>query len=155
MKIKSTTPAMVQIDMMPMIDIVFQLIAFFMVITNFEQTQADERVKLPQNSLAKPAEVKNENELVLNVGYVRNLSGEKLSEPVIFYTGEEIPALKLGPVLQRERVIFESLGTEPAAVTIVIRADAEVPTGLIQEIIKLSQEAKFEKFALKATQKTE
>lgn len=155
MRFKSNKPAMLDIDMTPMIDIVFQLIAFFMVITNFEQTQADERIKLPRNALAKPAEVKNENELVLNVGYVRDQTGEEQSGPVIFYAGEEIPALNLGPVLQRERRIFESLGVEPSQVTVEIRADAEVPTGLVQEIIKLSQEAEFEKFGLKATQAVE
>ena len=44
MKIKSKKPAVADVDMTPMIDIVFQLIAFFMVITNFEQIQADELV---------------------------------------------------------------------------------------------------------------
>ncbi|MEQ9067344.1 MAG: biopolymer transporter ExbD, partial [Gimesia chilikensis] len=68
MKIKSKKPAVADVDMTPMIDIVFQLIAFFMVITNFEQIQADERVKLPSDSLAKPPEVKAADELVLNIG---------------------------------------------------------------------------------------
>ena len=35
MKIKSTGSGPPDVDMTPMIDIVFQLIAFFMVITNF------------------------------------------------------------------------------------------------------------------------
>ena len=55
MKINKVEPAVPEVDMTPMIDIVFQLIAFFMVITNFEQTQADERVKLPEDQLARPA----------------------------------------------------------------------------------------------------
>ena len=50
-----------EVDMTPMIDVVFQLLAFFMVITNFEQTQADERVKLPRDQLAKPPKVKVEH----------------------------------------------------------------------------------------------
>ena len=49
MRIKSSKPSLVDPDMTPMIDIVFQLIAFFMIVTNFEQTQADERVKLPED----------------------------------------------------------------------------------------------------------
>ena len=68
----------VEVDMTPMIDIVFQLIAFFAVITNFEETQADERVKLPRDTLAKPPEVKVEHQLVLNVGFYRNMEGEKI-----------------------------------------------------------------------------
>ena len=47
MRFRKAPVAMVEMDMTPMIDVVFQLITFFMLITNFEQTQADERVKLP------------------------------------------------------------------------------------------------------------
>ena len=78
MKIKTPKADVPEVDMTPMIDIVFQLIAFFMVITNFEQTQADERVKLPKNELAKPPEVKRENLLTLNVGYDRDNKGVKI-----------------------------------------------------------------------------
>ena len=56
MKIAKVDPAQAEVDMTPMIDIVFQLIAFFMVITNFENVRADERVKLPKDQLAKPPE---------------------------------------------------------------------------------------------------
>ena len=59
MKISTKHTEETNVDMTPMIDIVFQLIAFFMVITNFEQTQADERVKLPRDALAKPPEATN------------------------------------------------------------------------------------------------
>ena len=41
MRINKSDAALAEVDMTPMIDIVFQLIAFFMVISNFEQTQAD------------------------------------------------------------------------------------------------------------------
>ena len=47
MKIKAANVAVPEIDMTPMIDIVFQLITFFMVINNFDQNEADERVSLP------------------------------------------------------------------------------------------------------------
>ncbi len=151
MKFASVKPAVAEIDMTPMIDIVFQLIAFFMVITNFEQTQADERVKLPKNALAKPPEIKRQDELVINVGFLRNKEGKKTDEnPYVFYTSDKIPVLEFGPKLKQEaRLAVDG----PKKTTVVIRADAEVPTGLIQELIKFSQEAGFEKFALKATQK--
>ena len=77
MKFQKTEPAVAEVDMTPMIDIVFQLIAFFMVISNFEQTQADERVKLPADQLARPAKTKRDNELVLNIGFDRNPDGSR------------------------------------------------------------------------------
>lgn len=153
MRIETEKPALAEVDMTPMIDIVFQLIAFFMLITNFEQTQADERVKLPKDELAKPPETAREAELVFNVGYRRDEAGEKIDPAaVLFYAGEEIPIHRVGPILEREAFLRREEGKDPGGVTFVIRADRETPTGLVQEIIKLAQEAGFEKFALSATQ---
>ncbi|MCA9117155.1 MAG: biopolymer transporter ExbD [Planctomycetaceae bacterium] len=153
MRIKATKADVNEVDMTPMIDIVFQLIAFFMVITNFENAKADERVKLPKDELAKPVEIKREKELLLQIGFIRNKEGDKLSDPLVFYAGEEIPVLEISPALTRENASYKSIGVDPKDVTVVIRADREVPTGLVQEMIKFSQEAGFEKFAMKATQK--
>ena len=158
MRIKSNKPNVAEIDMTPMIDIVFQLIAFFMVISNFEQTQADERVKLPRDELAKPPEYKVEHELVLNVGFLRDKDGNmKDADPFVFYPEGQVRVREFGPYFARESKIFRQRGIDPKDVTIVIRADKDTPTGLIQELIKLAQDkkAKFTKFALKATQKSD
>lgn len=144
------------VNMTPMIDIVFQLIAFFMVITNFEQLQADERVKLPKDELAKPAETQRDKQLVVNIGYLRNEDGSIQADhpdPYVFYNGEMVPVLEFGKPLKQESSIYADLGVDPKTVTVVIRADRETPTGLVQEMIKLAQEAKFQKFALKAQQR--
>ena len=41
-------------DMTPMIDMAFQLIAFFMVLINFSEADQNERIHLPSSELAKP-----------------------------------------------------------------------------------------------------
>ncbi len=159
MKFQKTDPAVAEVDMTPMIDIVFQLIAFFMVITNFEQTQADERVKLPADQLARPAKNKRDNELVLNIGFNRNAEGYLVGAgiPMLFYAGDQIP---LGDKRIRESLDFEAenfektKGVKRAEVTVIFRADAEVPTGKIQELMKTCQEAGFEKFDLRAKQES-
>ena len=141
------------VDMTPMIDIVFQLIAFFMVITNFEQTQADERVKLPRDTLAKPPEVKIEHKLVLNIGYLRDMKGEKDDpEPFLFNFGGEdmVRPLTAKDKLEQEARLFKRKQVDPKEVTIKIRADGDVPTGLVQEVIKLCQDTGYEKFAMSA-----
>ena len=153
MKIKHAKPTVVEADMTPMIDMTFQLIAFFMIVTNFEQTQADERVKLPADQLARPPLAPRDNEVVLNVGFLRDTDGNKLDpNAYIFYGDEPVPVLDYGPRLAREYQIVERTAgaAEADNTTIVIRADGEVPTGLIQELIKMAQENKFQKFALKA-----
>lgn len=156
MRIKKTDPALAEMDVTPMIDIVFQLIAFFMVITNFDQTQADERVKLPRDVLAKPPEVKRDDQLVLNVGFERDKDGNKLDpDPFVFWSERMIRVLDFGRTLQTEARLAKQRGQDPKDFTIVIRADADVPTGLVQELIRLAQEAEYEKFSLSATQKSE
>jgi len=155
MKIRTTKPNVPEVDMTPMIDIVFQLIAFFMVITNFEQTQADERVKLPKNELAKPPEVKREHMLTLNVGFNRDDNGRKLhEEPRVLFNGNEILIDDMRKSLLTERRFFEAIEVPLDDVTVQIRADAEVKMGQVQELIQLCQdpEIQFVRFALAATQ---
>jgi biopolymer transport protein ExbD len=155
MKFKETELTVPEIDMTPMIDIVFQLIAFFMVITNFEQTQADERVKLPKDVLAKVPEAKRETKLVINVGFERNSDGTKKDdEPFVFYNGELFRVADFKKNLELEARFFKEQGDAVKDVSVILRADKEVPTGLVQELIKQAQEAKFEKFAMSATQES-
>lgn len=153
MRIKRAKAEVAEADMTPMIDMTFQLIAFFMIVTNFEQTQADERVKLPADQLARPPIAPREQEIVLNIGFDRNLNGTKVSEQAfVFYGDEKIPVLEYRGRLQREfEIAKRQHGPEGARDTLVsIRADGDVPAGLIQELIKMGQEIGFAKFALKA-----
>ncbi|MBX3444160.1 MAG: biopolymer transporter ExbD [Planctomyces sp.] len=151
-------PSHVSPDLTPMIDVTFQLITFFMVVTNFEQTQADERIKLPEDVLAKPVKVARREELVINLGFLRNRDGSKQdSEPWVFLIGEQLRLQDFGPRLQHEARVMRVRGDEQRVrdTTITIRADADVPAGVVQQAMQLSQEAGFEKFALKAKQAAE
>src|SRR5256885_17070089 len=56
MKIKAKGPDFIEIDYTPMIDMTFQLIAFFMILINFSDAEQDQRVQLPSSTLAKPPE---------------------------------------------------------------------------------------------------
>jgi len=54
-------------DLTPMIDMTFQLIAFFMVLINFTQSEQDKRIKLPSSELAKPPDGPIDHPLTLHV----------------------------------------------------------------------------------------
>ena len=139
--------------MTPMMDLTFQLISFFMMVTNFDQSQVDERVRLPSDALAKPPEVRVEHQLVVNIGYKRAKDGTRLDpQPFVFLSGEELRISEYRPRLQQEARIYQARLVNLNDVTIVVRADADVPTGQVQEFIKMSQDAKFEKFTLRAQQ---
>jgi biopolymer transport protein ExbD len=157
MKTNKVDTQLVEPDMTPMIDIVFQLLTFFMIAINFENTKADERVKLPIDALAKPPETKLDNELVLNVGFNRTKDGNIIGDAVIFYNGDPVTLDKISSKLHEEATIFKAKSPNPEKaldeVAVNIRADAAVPTGFVQELIEKCQEAKFTKFSLKASQK--
>jgi len=158
MKTKQIEAGFTEPDMTPMIDIVFQLLTFFMIAINFENTKADERVKLPTDMLAKPPETKLDNELVLNVGFNRRPDGSHNGNAVIFYNGDPVPLEGILTPLQQEATVFKAKSADQSDkalddVAVIIRADGEVPTGMVQELIEKCQEAKFTKFSLKAIQK--
>ncbi|TSA08111.1 MAG: biopolymer transporter ExbD, partial [Planctomycetaceae bacterium] len=64
---KSRGPANTDIDMTPMIDMTFQLIAFFMFVINFTEAEQDERIQLPSSQLAKPTEGTIETPITLQL----------------------------------------------------------------------------------------
>ena len=154
MKTRKIEMGFTEPDMTPMIDIVFQLLTFFMIAINFENTKADERVKLPRDMLAKPPEVKPEHELVLNFGFERDKEGNKKNAvPTVFYNERYVEVGQLTPDLEQEKRVMELLHGKEVIdkVTVLIRADSEVPTGLVQQLIKKCQDNGFSKFSLRAT----
>ncbi|RPI90639.1 MAG: biopolymer transporter ExbD [Planctomycetaceae bacterium] len=151
----------VDIDMTPMIDIVFQLITFFMVVINFDAADTDERVRMAVSELARPPKVKPAGELVLQMGFERGRAqGTAKEGPFLFYSGERIPVTSFEtvfkPMLEREFQIEKIKGNLEAdgktKTPVVIRADAECPTGDVQKLIQICQQAGYEKFSLKAMQ---
>jgi len=144
-----------EVDMTPMIDCVFQLITFFMLVINFESTSADERVKLPESEIAKPPIVKKEDEVVINMGFIRNLKGETVNpEPLVFLNGEDIPVGAMTPRIKKDLALYrlQHPGGE-IKTTVKIRADSDTPIGAVQELIKIYQAEKYTKFSLQAMEK--
>ncbi len=156
MKFKPANIAPPDLDMTPMIDIVFQLITFFMVINKFDQAEADERVTLPRDQLAVPPAVQRKNSMLLNFGYIRDQTGQLISpDPMFFFGDEQVPLDQVRPRLRQESQFYQTIGTDLAEVVVEIRADAEIKSGMVQELIQMCQEdgVGFQRFALKATQK--
>ena len=128
--------------MTPMIDVTFQLIAFFMFVLNFSDAETDERIRLPLSQLAKPPEVAPEQPITLQLS----------SAGTVFITGDEVPVEKIRPYLLREAQLLERQRKEKANTTIIVRGDANAQAGKVQELIKQCQDVGFEKFSLRAKQ---
>lgn len=100
-----------------------------------EQGAADVRLAL----------LRPDDDFVINIGFVRDGEGRKLSEtPVVFWEDRVRGVDDLSGILRTERQ------QRPGAdVTVVLRADSDVPGGVIQDVIRQAQEAGFEKFVLR------
>jgi biopolymer transport protein ExbD len=130
-------------DMTPMIDMTFQLIAFFMVLINFSDAETNERIRLPASQLAKPPDAPLETPITLQV----------TKEGTVLYSAQELAVNALKAPLLLEKNLLERQKKSATDATIIIRADGETKTGVVQEVIKVSQEAGFEKFVMRAMQK--
>ena len=139
-------------DLTPMVAIVFQLLTLFMIVLNFENTKSEERIKLPRDRLARPPAAKPEYELVLNFGYRQLPSGERDgSLPEVFYNETYVDVRRIGPHQETEKRVIQRTHGEQAIkdVTVVIRADSDVPNGLVQQLIEECQRTGFSKFLLR------
>ncbi|GAA4424884.1 MULTISPECIES: ExbD/TolR family protein [Bremerella] len=146
MKIHKKKREMLEGDLTPMIDMTFQLIAFFMVLINFTQADQNKEIKLPESELAKPPEVPFENAITLQIYKNGN----------VYFDGNDFTLDSLRPRLVVEKQIADEFkGKDGGAqnVTVIIRGDSFVETGKVQETIKLCQDVGFEKFALRAKEK--
>jgi biopolymer transport protein ExbD len=127
-------------------------------VINFEQSQADERVKLPRDELARPPVKTRPGEITINIGFKRSDDGTITSDPFVLITGEGKmffwPKDKDGIVKTIERIGRSRERDEKLKeTTIIIRADSFCNAGIVTDIVSIAQDAKFEKFAFSATQK--
>src|SRR5262245_32277176 len=141
MKIKAKGPDFVEIDYTPMIDMTFQLIAFFMILVNFSDGEQDQRVQLPSSAIAIPPSAASEVPIIIQM----------VRDGKIIMSGELLPdADALRPYLRNEKYVLQTRNQNEKDATIIIRADRDAKTGLVQQIIKVCQEIEFEKFTLRA-----
>lgn len=129
-------------DMTPMIDIVFQLIAFFMVLVNFAKVDTDDRVILPTSTLAKPPEEKLKKPIMLQM----------MADGKVIFMGDlmEVDSEEFGSHLFREGRL---VGNNIAEVAVIIRAHHLAPTGKVQGLITQCQSRGFRRFQLRAKEK--
>lgn len=125
-----------------MIDMVFQLVAFFMVLINFSQVDQDQVIKLPYSDLVKPPEEARENILTLQIKEDGN----------VILGGETIKMEGVERKLRQEIQVIRNEDRKPADTIIIIRADGKSKHGKVQDLIEICQQVQFQHFALRATQ---
>jgi biopolymer transport protein ExbD len=143
MRFAKHSMAQAEMDMTPMIDVTFQLIAFFIFVLNFTEVDQDQRVNLPLSELARPPEVPYDEPLTIQL----------MSNETIVFAGDTLTRDGLKSALLREAQIIKAHPEKKVSdVTVVIRADRNAATGKVQELIQVCQEAEFDTFALRNKQ---
>ena len=127
-------------DLTPMIDMTFQLIAFFMLLINFSEVDRAEEISLPVSELAVPPDGRPDYQIILNLE----------QNGVVVFEGQRIPTIDvMGPILNQEVGNAEREKVAPGDIAVVIRSDAESPTGLVQKLISKCQDSELESFSLR------
>ena len=133
-------------DLTPMLDMVFQLITFFMLVSNFKAAELDMNLKLPVVGSARPVDTKGKEEfLILNIDIKGTLKVYGIEKDIESYiAGEAAVVRDKKPELKK--------GDE-LPVTVVIRADRGTPFKMLNKVITTSQDNGFLKYAMRAMEK--
>ncbi len=138
-------------NLTPLLDVVFQLITFFMLVINFGNADYDARVRLPvAASASSPEDSKVEvDRLTFNIdkrGYLL-FNGEEL-DPERTRKEVQIQAeLKKGELKRAKKPVDDATGLPTV---IVIRCDRDTEYSQIYRLITLCQAEGFRRFSLKA-----
>ncbi len=139
MRIKRGAAPQAEADLTPMIDMTFQLIAFFMVLINFSQSEQNDKVVLPTSELAKPVDAPIEFPIIVHM----------TSTGSVVIGGDEISLEMLRSRLAPELSLLKLQNKTAKDANIIIRGHRSVAGGRVQDLISRCQELGFEKFALR------
>lgn len=143
-------------DLVPLLDLVLQLVMFFMMCANFVMEQVDQTIKLPVARAAKPmTDAKNRDAVFLNV----NRDGELLvvgrSKPLA--TDEEITAYLQSVYDDGKRAAEERAGRAgvdpaqaPVETLVIVRAHEEADYAAIYRVLRKSSDVGLRKVQLRA-----
>jgi biopolymer transport protein ExbD len=134
-------------DWTPMIDMTFNLIAFFMLIMNFS-TDQHVRIQLPDSELVKPPDGPPKFDIVLTLNQNASVQMSQFDEVV---SNIELMA----PFLKREISNAAAQDVPIDEIDVVIRAHRDTATGLVQDLIAKCQEVNLQKFKLRVKERTE
>jgi biopolymer transport protein ExbD len=112
------------LDMTPMMDMVFNLLIFFMVVTSFEKADRDLKVLLPDGSEAMPLTAKPQ-QIFVNID----------KDGRYFVRSQQVSAEELDKLLKQAAL------NNPASQTVVIRADKRAAWDSVATAMRLCNQA--------------
>ena len=144
MKFRKKRSEVLEGDLTPMIDMTFQLIAFFMLIINFSEVEKSEEINLPLSELAKPPEEPPPFKVTLNL---------KEDGSIKFYDDVYANIDIIKPVLIREIGMAKQQGIPVGDISVIIRADMDAHTGDVQKLMNKCKAEQLENFSLRVNER--
>jgi biopolymer transport protein ExbD len=136
-------------NLTPILDMVFQLITFFMLVINFKSASLDLSLRLPIVGSARPVDTKGmEDLLILNITQEGKLIVYGIPKDIDSYIAGEAQATRWA---FRPKLDLQPGDELPSMV--VIRADEATPFKLLNRVIKACQDNGYRRFALMAINK--
>lgn len=127
-----------------MIDMTFQLIAFFMLVINFSEVELSEEINLPMSELARPPEEAPPFKITLNL---------KEDGSIQFFDQRIAGIDVIKPVLTREIRQAKSDGVPISDINVIIRADMDAKTGDVQRLMNKCKAEQLENFSLRVIER--
>ena len=137
---KAKTNEILEGDLTPMIDMTFQLIAFFMLLINFSEVDRAEEITLPVSVLAIPPSAPPDYQIILNLEPGGN----------VIFAGQRIEIESIARELALEVKSAAREGVhQPGDISVAIRSHQDTRTGVVQKLISICQQEELESFALR------
>lgn len=140
MRLTTPEPIRCSPNLMPVVGVAFQVAIFVLLALTFAVRGQDESSRLPGSELARPPAARYEPLVELQV----------TSQGTALLGAVEVPMAEVRASLERERDAIRLRGMQPAQAKVVLRADRDVPTGVVQELMEVGQQVGFEQFVLRA-----
>jgi biopolymer transport protein ExbD len=143
-------------NLVPLLDLVLQLVMFFMMCTTFRMEEVEQSIRLPTAQSAKPMiEAKSDDILFLNV----NSSGQILSvgQPRPLTGDEEVAKFLQAAYADAKRRAADkahrlggNANQSDAELLVIIRADRDAEYEAVYRVMRKCQEAGLRKMQLRA-----
>ena len=133
-------------NLTPLLDMVFQLITFFMLVINFKGASLDLSLKLPVLGSARPLDRHGKLEsLLLNIDSEGNVISYGQKIDVERFISKEARLLR-----EQLRIRGTPIENGEFPVSVTIRADRSVSFHLVNQVLKVCQDQGYRQFALSA-----
>lgn len=116
----------VELNMTPLIDIVFLLLAFFMVVSVFNQMERAAELKLPTVAQAAVKDKTENNRMIINL--------RQDGRVVLF--GQTMDLAGLKKQLDQRKDLLKRLGRKATSASVIIRGDQDVPFKHVKKVLK-------------------